>query len=108
MAVEQSRHCLALLPGFLAHLPSIAEAQESCEIEKAQQLFGQQPRPVETVQRLLQACLGAGSTDYRIYMFRGVMARDSGDRERAIEWLRMAHQAAPEALRCRSTITASS
>ena len=31
-------------------------------------------------------------------MFRGVMARDSGDRERAIEWLRMAHQAAPEAL----------
>jgi tetratricopeptide (TPR) repeat protein len=89
---------VVLLPGFLAHLPSIAEAQESCEIEKAQQLFGQQPRPVETVQRLLQACLNAGSADYRIYMLRGVMARDSGDRERAIEWLRMAHQTAPEAL----------
>ncbi len=88
----------AFLSGCLASLPSIAGAQPTCEIEKAQQLFGQQPRPVETVERLLKACVDAGSTDYRIYMFLGVMARDSGDRERAIEWLRKAHQADPEAL----------
>ena len=87
-----------LLPGYCVYLPSVAAAQKTCEIEEAQKLFGQQPRPVDTVQRLLKACVDAGSTDYRIYMFLGVMARDSGDREQAIEWLRKAHRADPQAL----------
>jgi tetratricopeptide (TPR) repeat protein len=87
-----------LLSSCLTYLPSIAAAQQVCEIEKAQQLFGQQPRPVDTVESLLKTCIDAGSTDYRIYMFLGVMARDSGDRKRAIEWLRKAHQADPQAL----------
>jgi tetratricopeptide (TPR) repeat protein len=77
---------------------SVALGQQRCEIEEAQRLFGQQPRPAATVERLLQACIDAGSTDYRIFMFQGVMARDAGDRERAIERLRKAHQAAPQEL----------
>jgi tetratricopeptide (TPR) repeat protein len=83
-----------LLPACLACLPSIAGA--NCEIEKAQQLFGQQPRPTAEVERLLSACQDAGSTDYRVYMFRGVMARDAGDREQAITYLRKAHALAPQ------------
>ena len=62
-----------------------ASAQPACDIDQAQRLFGQQPRPTAEVERLLAACQAAGSTDYRVYMFLGVMARDAGDRERAIE-----------------------
>ena len=39
-----------------------AHAQTSCDIDEAQRLFGQQPRPVETVERLLVDCQKAGST----------------------------------------------
>ena len=70
-------------------------AQPGCDIEQAQRLFGQQPRPTAEVERLLAACQTAGSTDYRVYMFLGVMARDAGDRERAIEFLQKAHDMAP-------------
>ncbi len=73
-----------------------AEAQQSCEIEEAQRLFGQQPRPTAEIERLLAACRAAGSADYRIYMFLGVMARDAGDRERAIAYLRKAHEMASQ------------
>src|SRR5260370_8277850 len=73
-----------------------AHAQPGCDIDEAQRLFGQQPRPVETVERLLADCQKAGSTDYRVYMFLGVMARDAGERERAIEFLKKAHDMAPE------------
>ena len=41
--------------------------------------------------------MAAGSTDYRVYMFLGVMARDAGDRERAIDYLKKAHQLDPSA-----------
>src|SRR5436305_11071552 len=37
--------------------------QQGCEIEEVQRLFGQQPRPAATVERLLLACVAAGSTD---------------------------------------------
>jgi hypothetical protein len=86
----------ALLPACLAYVPSTAQAQQSCEIEKAQQLFGQQPRPTAEIERLLAACQAAGSTDYRVTMFLGVMARDGGDREQAIAYLREAHEMAPQ------------
>lgn len=45
---------------------------------------------------MLDACVRAGSTDYRVYMFQGVMARDRGDRDKAIELLRKAHEIAPK------------
>jgi tetratricopeptide (TPR) repeat protein len=83
------------LPAFSAVLVSAANAQQACEIEEAQRLFGQQPRPVAAVERLLSACVTAGSTDYRVYMFQGVMARDAGDTDRAIELLQRAHEMAP-------------
>ena len=81
---------------FLASLPSIAEAQHGCEIEEAQRLFGQNPRPTEKVERLLAACQVSGSTDYRVYMFLGVIARDAGDSELAATHLRKAHAMAPQ------------
>jgi tetratricopeptide (TPR) repeat protein len=91
------RHVSSLLvAACAAGLLSIgAHAQPACDIDEAQRLFGQQPRPVETVERLLVDCQKAGSTDYRVYMFLGVMARDAGNRERAIEFLKKAHQMAP-------------
>jgi hypothetical protein len=82
--------CAACLVSIGAH------AQPACDIDQAQRLFGQQPRPVETVERLLVDCQKAGSTDYRVYMFLGVMARDAGESERAIEFLKKAHEMAPE------------
>ena len=77
-------------------MPSGARAQPKCEIDEAQRLFGQQPRPTATVESLLAACVAAGSKDYRVYMLLGVMARDAGDRERAIAELSKAHEMAPQ------------
>jgi Tfp pilus assembly protein PilF len=74
------------------------QAQPACQIDEAQRLFGQQPRPVATIAPMLEACAAAGSTDYRVYMFQGVMARDAGDRERAIERLQKAHATDPKAI----------
>lgn len=73
-----------------------ASAQPGCDVEQAQRLFGQQPRPTAEVQQLLAACQAAGSTDYRVYMFLGVMARDAGDRAQAINYLQKAHEMAPK------------
>ncbi len=75
-------------------MPAIA--QPACDIDQAQRLFGQQPRPTAEVERLLVDCQNAGSTDYRVYMFLGVMARDGGESERAIEFLKKAHDMAPQ------------
>jgi tetratricopeptide (TPR) repeat protein len=77
--------------------PPVALAQQGCEIDEAQRLFGQQPRPNATIEPLLAACVAAGATDYRVYMFLGVMARDAGDRARAIDYLKKAHQLDPAA-----------
>jgi len=74
-----------------------AHAQPGCDIDEAQRLFGQQPRPTAEVERLLVDCQKVGSSDYRVYMFLGVMARDAGEPERAIEFLKKAHDMAPEA-----------
>ncbi|HEY2876457.1 MAG TPA: tetratricopeptide repeat protein [Reyranella sp.] len=85
----------SICPALVAH--GQQGGQQGCEIEEAQRLFGQQPRPTATVEPLLSACVAAGSTDYRVYMFLGVMARDAGDRERAIDYLKKAHQLDPSA-----------
>lgn len=44
---------------------------------------------------MLSACIAAGSRDYRVYMFQGVLAREAGDREGAIGPLQKAHDLAP-------------
>jgi Tfp pilus assembly protein PilF len=84
--------------GLLLSACMSVQAQPACQIEEAQRLFGQQPRPVATIEPMLAACAAAGSTDYRVYMFLGVMARDAGDRPRAIEWLQKARAADPKAI----------
>lgn len=75
----------------------VAYSQQSCEINEVQRVFGHQPRPNATIEPMLQACMATGSTDYRVYMFQGVMARDAGDRERAIGYLKKAHELDPAA-----------
>jgi tetratricopeptide (TPR) repeat protein len=91
------RVCSLFMAALAACFASIgAGAQPGCDVEQAQQLFGQQPRPTAEVERLLAACQAAGSTDYRVYMFLGVMARDAGDRERAIDYLQKSHEMAPQ------------
>ncbi|HTB38479.1 MAG TPA: tetratricopeptide repeat protein, partial [Reyranella sp.] len=77
-------------------VPIGASAQPVCDVEQAQQLFGQQPRPTAEVEQRLAACQAAGSTDYRVYMFLGVMAREAGDRGRAITFLEKAHEMAAQ------------
>jgi tetratricopeptide (TPR) repeat protein len=84
-----------VLPLVSAVLISTANAQQACEIEEAQRLFGQQPRPTATIEALLSACAKSGATDYRISLFQGVMAREAGDYDRAIELLRKSHEIAP-------------
>jgi tetratricopeptide (TPR) repeat protein len=87
-----------VLPLVSAVLISTANAQQACEIEEAQRLFGQQPRPTATIEALLSACAKSGATDYRISLFQGVMAREAGDYDRAIELLRKSHEIAPAEL----------
>ena len=84
-----------LLPVFSAFLAVAGRADPVCDVDEAQRLFGQRPRPVAGVQAILSACEAAGSTDYRVYMFRGVMNREAGDREGAIAPLEKAHELAP-------------
>lgn len=85
-----------LLSVCIAPLPSLAQAQGHCEIEEAQRLFSERPRQTPEIERLLAACQAVGSTDYRVYMFLGVIARDAGDRAQAITYLRRAHDMAPQ------------
>lgn len=85
----------ALLPALSALVAVTARAEPVCNVEEAQRLFARQPRPVAEVQAMLSACEAAGSTDYRVYMFQGVMRREAGDREGAISPLQRAHQLAP-------------
>lgn len=75
-----------------------AKAQQVCEIDEAQRLFGEQPKPLARIGELLSACARASSKDYRVYMLLGVMARDAGDQKEAIEQLRKAHEIAPAEL----------
>ncbi|RYD92383.1 MAG: tetratricopeptide repeat protein, partial [Sphingomonadales bacterium] len=85
-----------MVTACFASLASIAAAQQPCEIDEAQRMFGEQPRPTAEIERLLAACQAAASTDYRVYMFLGVLARDAGDRKQAIAHLRKAHEMAPQ------------
>jgi len=95
--MRQMRVSSLLLAACAACLVSIGvRAQPGCDVDQAQRLFGQQPRPTAEVERLLAVCEAAGSTDYRVYMFLGVMARDAGDREQAISYLRKAHDMASQ------------
>jgi tetratricopeptide (TPR) repeat protein len=95
--MRQMRVSSLLLAACAACLVSIGvRAQPGCDVDQAQRLFGQQPRPTAEVERLLAVCEAPGSTDYRVYMFLGVMARDAGDREQAISYLRKAHDMASQ------------
>jgi Tfp pilus assembly protein PilF len=94
--MQRMRFSLLVAACVACLVPTGASARSNCDVEQAQRLFGQQPRPTAEVQQLLAACQAADSADYRVYMFLGVMARDAGDREQAIRYLQKAHEMAPQ------------
>jgi tetratricopeptide (TPR) repeat protein len=74
--------------------PSQAPASR-CQIDQAQQLMEQQPRPVAQIDALLVQCRAAGSDDHRVDLLAGVLARDDGRLADAIAALTRSHQQAP-------------
>jgi tetratricopeptide (TPR) repeat protein len=86
---------VVLTAWLMSSTPWAVEAQQACDVDEAQRLFGEQPKPLPRLRELLAACERAGSRDYRVYMFLGVISRDAGDRTEAIAQLRRAYELAP-------------
>lgn len=82
---------LAAAPPALASQPSA----QPCQIDQAQRLMEQQPRPSAQIDALLVQCRAAGSHDYRVDLLAGVLARDEGRLSDAIAALTRSHQQAP-------------
>ena len=73
-----------LLPAGTAHA-------EDCQIDKAQQLFGSVPRPDSDIVEILSNCERLGSQDWRVFMLRGVIAREQGHLLTATTYLDKSH-----------------
>jgi lipopolysaccharide biosynthesis regulator YciM len=88
---------LPLLAALAASLPAQASQAPTsqCQIDQAQRLMEQQPRPVAQIDALLVQCRTVGSHDYRVDLLAGVLAREEGRLADAIEALTRAHQQAP-------------
>ena len=87
--------CPFLLPLMLVSMESAAEGAPVCQLDEAQTLFDKPSRDDDAIRHLLQACIDAGSTDYRVYMLLGVTARDQSDLDDAAKFLEKAHDLAP-------------
>lgn len=86
---------------ILSALPlisALAAQPPTCAIDDAQRLMGQQPRQDAQVESLLDQCRAAGSTDYRVDMLAGVLARDDGRLSDAADLLARSHERAPAEL----------
>jgi len=82
---------LAVLP----LLSALASQALPCDIESAQQLMAQQPRPDARIVPMLAQCRAAASTDYRVELFDGVIARDAGRLDDSVTHLSRAREQAP-------------
>jgi len=82
-----------LVPLWLVAMGSLAHAAPACELDRAQQLFARQPRPDADIAALLSSC--TGSTDYRVFLLEGLMARDNHRLDEAAALLEKAHGLAP-------------
>jgi tetratricopeptide (TPR) repeat protein len=85
---------VAFLSLVCAWAPVQARAAE-CELDRAQQLMAQQPKPTAQIDALLEQCRALGSADFRIDMLTGVRARDDGRLADAAAALVRAHERAP-------------
>lgn len=85
-------------PALLPLISLLAAQPSPCDIDGAQRLMAQQPRPDAHIQTLLDQCRTAGSPDYRIDLFAGVIARDDRRLQDAVELLARAHERAPAEL----------
>lgn len=81
---------------FWALNASAAYCSPACQLDRAQTLFGQTPRPDATITALLDACANAGDQDYRIPLLQGVIARTQGRLDEAAALLEDAHRQAPQ------------
>lgn len=72
----------------------LAVSTPSCHIEDVQQLFAHRMTAAVQIESLLADCT-ANSTDYRVPLFRGILARDRGDLRTAAALLRQSHDLAP-------------
>ncbi len=77
----------------LATAPTVAAA--TCELDQAQRLMEQQPRPGAQIDALLARCRAAGSNDYRVDLLAGVLARDEGRLSDAVAALTRSRELAP-------------
>ncbi|UNK48168.1 tetratricopeptide repeat protein [Lysobacter sp. S4-A87] len=85
---------LGAAPLLPAAAPAAAAAQ--CELDRAQQLMGQQPQPTAQIDTMLDQCRALAATDYRVDLLTGVRARDDGRLNDAAAALARAHQQAPD------------
>ncbi len=85
-----------LLPLLLASVGSAANAAPACQLDKVQMLFERPSHDQAAITQLLQVCVDAGSTDYRAYMFLGVIARERHQMDDAAALLEKAHALAPQ------------
>ncbi|MBU8975858.1 tetratricopeptide repeat protein [Lysobacter sp. MMG2] len=85
-------------PVLLPLIAALAAPPSTCEIELAQQLMAQQPRQDARIQGMLDPCRAAASTDYRVDLLAGVLARDDKRLNDAVDLLSRAHAQAPSEL----------
>lgn len=82
-------------PVLLPLISLLAMQASPCDIDGAQRLMAQQPRPDAQIQTMLDQCRSAGSADYRVDLLAGVLARDDRRLQDAVDLLARAHQQAP-------------
>lgn len=81
-----------MLVALLTATGSAVRADPLCNMDEAQRLFGQRPRPDSAIEAIFAACLKAGVYDKRIFMLEGVIARDQGRLDDSADLLEKAHR----------------
>ena len=84
-----------VITGALMAFGLLAVSTTSCHIDEVQQLFAQRTTNALRIEALLSDCVSANSTDYRVPLLRGVLARDRGDLRAAAALLLASHDLAP-------------
>lgn len=87
---------LCLVAVHAMNRTAVAQSTSVCDVEHIQSLFGSRPLAIEPIRQRLNACQDHESSDYRIPLFQGILAREEGHPHEAMELLEAAHRAAPQ------------
>ncbi len=68
----------------------------TCQLDEAQKLFDNIPRPVARIEALLAQCSSVAATDFRVNFLWGVLKRSAGQLTEATDNLEKARRIAPE------------